>query len=491
MTFARFHVVLLFVVAGLLATSLRSSELRASDGGQACGKQFVRPLPGQTPPYSLGDHGGRLHLRRRTAADRCERHSRPGRHHRAGEAGLRQSSRTILQQAGSSLDNAVSAVVMLEHASDFAALDQIYRQQFKGEPPARTTIIGRMVRPGALVEIQVTAVPNGVPRKAILPAGWMKPASPYNYAIHAGDTLFISGLVARNPKDNVPVQGDITVQTKTIMDNAGEILKAAGMSYADVAAARVALRDHDTFADMNKVYAATGRGIGRRASPASPRRRAAFDIEITFTAIKGSAPREAIIPPRPDGTPGQVNANFSPAIKVGNRLFTSAGIGSTAANAGDMKAQTTEALTRLGITLKAAGFDFKDVVSADVFITDVTKFNEMNDGYRPFFPTDPPVRATVGVDRFANTAVLDGDRADRSEIAQRRSRSPWAIFRGACQRTGRALRTPPSFRGHCCCAGNARATGLRRRAVRRRHRLAAASCARAPYYSAGDHVFPS
>ena len=30
----------------------------------------------------------------------------------------------------------------------------------------------------------------------------------------------------------------------------------------------------------------------------------------------------------------------------------------------------------------------------------------MNEGYRPFFPTDPPVRATVGVDRFANTAVL-------------------------------------------------------------------------------------
>lgn len=56
----------------------------------------------------------------------------------------------------------------------------------------------------------------------------------------------MSGLVARNPKDNSQAQGDITVQTKTIMDNAGEILKAAGMSYADVAAGRVALRNHDT-----------------------------------------------------------------------------------------------------------------------------------------------------------------------------------------------------------------------------------------------------
>ena len=263
-----------------------------------------------------------------------------------------------------------------------------------------------MVRPGALVEIQVTAVPNGVQRKAILPAGWMKPTSPYNYAIQAGDTLYISGLVARNGKDNSQVQGDITVQTKTIMDNAGEILKAAGMSYADVAATRVALRDHDTFAAMNKVYSSywekdrPARITSQSAPPGT------FDVEITFTAIKGSSPREAIIPPRPDGTPGQVDPNFSPAIKVGNRLFTSAGIGSTEATAGNMKAQTTEALTRLGLTLKAAGFDYKDVVSADVFITDVAKFNEMNEGYRPFFPTDPPVRATVGVDRLADTAAL-------------------------------------------------------------------------------------
>ncbi len=404
-TFARFHVVLLFVVAGLLATCLRSPELRASDGGQAGSKQFVRPLPGQTPPYSLGvTAGGFIYVAGQLPTD-AKGNLVPG-DITAQAKQVFDNVRTILQQAGSSLDNAVSAVVMLEQASDFAALDQIYRQQFTGEPPARTTIIGRMVRPGALLEIQVTAVPNGVPRKAILPAGWMKPASPYSYAIHARDTLFISGLVARNPKDNLPVQGDITVQTKSIMDNAGDILEAAGMSYADVAAARVALRDHDTFADMNKVYASywekdrPARITSQSAPPG------AFDIEITFTAIKGSVPREAIIPPRPDGTPGQVNANFSPAIKVGNRLFTSAGIGSTAANAGDMKAQTTEALTRLGMTLEAAGFDFTDVVAADVFITDVTKFNEMNDGYRPFFPADPPVRATVGVDRFANTAVL-------------------------------------------------------------------------------------
>jgi 2-iminobutanoate/2-iminopropanoate deaminase len=131
-----------------------------------------------------------------------------------------------------------------------------------------------------------------------------------------------------------------------------------------------------------------------------------FDVEITFVAIKGSSPREVIIPNRADGTPGQAGPNFSPAIKVGNRLFISGGTGSTAANAGDMKAQTAETLTRFGPALKAAGFDYKDVVAADVYVTDVQKFNDMNEGYRPFFESNPPVRATLGVRRLAGEAAL-------------------------------------------------------------------------------------
>jgi len=387
-----------------MRVALVTASLIAGLAAQS-GKQFVRPLPGQTPPYSLAvTAGGTIYVAGQLPTDDKGNVV-------TGDISVQAKQvfdnlRAILQQAGTSLDNAVSATVMLQNASDFPALDQIYRQQFKGEPPARTTVIGTMVRPGALLEIQVTAVPNGVARRAILPASWMKPTSPYNYAIHAGDTLYMSGLVARNGKDNSQVQGDIGVQVKTIMDNAGEILKAAGMSYGDLVTGRVALRDMEKFAPMNEVY----RGYWEKDRPArvscqvSPP--GTFDVEITFMAIKGSSPREVIIPPRADGTPGQAGPNFSPAIKVGNRLFISGGIGATAANAGDMKAQTTETLTRFGPALKAAGFDYKDVVASDVFITDVQKFNDMNDGYRPFFPTDPPVRATLGVGRLAGATAL-------------------------------------------------------------------------------------
>lgn len=369
------------------------------------GKQFVRPPAGQTPPYNLAiTAGGVIYTSGQLPTDDKGNLV-------AGDITVQAKQvfdnlRGVLQQAGSSLDNAVSAIVMLQNASDFAALDQVYRAQFKAEPPARTTIIGTMVRPGALLEIQITAVPNGAERKVILPQGWMKPTSPYNYAIQSGDTLWLSGLVSRSGSNNTQVQGDIAVQTKTIMDNAGAILKAAGMSFGDLVAGRVALRDMANFQPMNDVY----RTYWEKDRPARVSCQAAppgtFDVEITFTAIKGSSPREAIIPPRADGTPGQAGPNFSPAIRVGNRLFISGGTGTTPANASDMKAQTTETLTRFGPALKAAGFDYKDIVASDVFVTDVAKFNDMNDGYRPFFQSDAPVRATVGIGRLAGQGAI-------------------------------------------------------------------------------------
>jgi enamine deaminase RidA (YjgF/YER057c/UK114 family) len=361
-------------------------------------KQFVRPAPGQTPPYSPAIRaGGFVYVSGVLPIDL-----------KADFAGQTKQVfddlRKVLSQAGSSLDMVATATVMLQNASDFPAMDKLWREQFKGEPPARTTVMGDMVRPGALIEIAVTAIPTGAERKAILPAGWMKPS--YNYGILSGDTLFLAGVVSRNGRDNSAVAGDMALQTKTAMDNAAEILKAAGMTLGDTVSSRVAVRDIARFDDMNKVYRTyweKDRPVRATVQMGLP---GTFDVEITFVAIKGASPREVIIPPTADGKPGQAGPNFSPAIRVGNRLFVSGGTGSTDANVGDMRAQTTETLNRLNRSLTAGGFSFKDVVSSEVWITNVQQFNDMNEGYRPIFPTDPPVRATVGVGSLAGKTAL-------------------------------------------------------------------------------------
>jgi enamine deaminase RidA (YjgF/YER057c/UK114 family) len=62
-------------------------------------------------------------------------------------------------------------------------------------------------------------------------------------------------------------------------------------------------------------------------------------------------------------------------------------------------------LTRFGPALKAAGFDYKDIVASDVFVTDVQ--NSTRERRLPaFFQTDAPVGATLGIQRLAGAGAL-------------------------------------------------------------------------------------
>jgi enamine deaminase RidA (YjgF/YER057c/UK114 family) len=303
-----------------------------------------------------------------------------------------------LKAAGSSMANAASVLVYLRSASDFAAMNEVYATYWPKDPPARTTVIVTqpLALPDGLVEISMVAVPTGGERVVVHPGDWIRSPNPYSYGIKSGNTLFLSGLVSRNGKDNTTVKGDITAQTKTVLDNGAAILKAAGMSFADVVASRIYITDDTTFQAMNTAY--------RTYFPSSPPARATvkagltnpdYVVEITMVAVKDPE-RKTITTPNADGTPGTGNPNLSSAIQVGKRLYVSGMLGNTPANKGDVKAQTAELLVRAGRTLKAAGYGWSNVVDGVVYLTDMSKFQEMNAAYREVFQKDFPARATVG-----------------------------------------------------------------------------------------------
>jgi 2-iminobutanoate/2-iminopropanoate deaminase len=82
-----------------------------------------------------------------------------------------------------------------------------------------------------------------------------KPVGPYSQATLAGNTLYISGQLAINPKDNKIVQPDITVQTRQVMQNIQAILQAANFSLKDVVQTTVYLASMTLFNDFNCEYA--------------------------------------------------------------------------------------------------------------------------------------------------------------------------------------------------------------------------------------------
>jgi len=303
-----------------------------------------------------------------------------------------------LKAGGSSLANAASVLVYLRNASDFAAMNEVYSTHWQKDPPARTTVVVTqpLANPDGLIEISMVAVPNGGERVVVHPGDWIKSPSPYSYGIKSGNTLFLSGLVSRNGKDNTNVKGDVPTQTKTVLDNGAAILKQAGMSFADVVSSRVYLTDDTKFQEMNGAY--------RTYFPSNPPARATvkagltnpdYLVEITMVAVKDPG-RKAITTPNADGTPGRPNANLSSAIQVGRRLYIAGLTGNTDSNKGDVKAQTKEVLARAERTLKAAGYDWSHVVDGVVYLTDMSKFPDMNASYRETFAKDFPARATVG-----------------------------------------------------------------------------------------------
>jgi reactive intermediate/imine deaminase len=301
---------------------------------------------------------------------------------------------TTLKTAGSSLANAASVTVYLRNQSDFAAMNDVYRTYFPKDPPARTTVMVPLLNEG-LVEIAMVAIPDGRERVVVNPGEWSSSPNPYSYGIKSGNTLFLSGLIARNGKDNTPMKGDMAAQTKGVLENGAAVLKAAGFAYSDVVASRIYITDQAAFADMNKVYQTFfPTDPPARATVKAQLTSADYSVEVTMVAVKGG--RTAFTTPGADGKPGTKNPNLSSAIKAGNRLYVSGTLGNTADNKGDVKAQTAEAVARIGRTIKAAGFDWKDVVEGVVYLPDLTKFNDMNASYREAFGKDFPARATVG-----------------------------------------------------------------------------------------------
>lgn len=66
-----------------------------------------------------------------------------------------------LATVGLGLTDVVQVGVHLVDEGDFPAFNMAYRQHFKDPLPVRTTVVARLLAPGALVEITVTAAQRG------------------------------------------------------------------------------------------------------------------------------------------------------------------------------------------------------------------------------------------------------------------------------------------------------------------------------------------
>jgi len=68
-----------------------------------------------------------------------------------------ENIRTVLEAAGSSLDEVFKCTVFLADIAEYEAMNKVYASVFRVEPPARSTIAGSGLALGARVEIECMA----------------------------------------------------------------------------------------------------------------------------------------------------------------------------------------------------------------------------------------------------------------------------------------------------------------------------------------------
>ena len=104
---------------------------------------------------------------------------------------------------------------------------------------------------------------------------------------------------------------------------------------------------------------------------------------------------------------------YSQAVESGGFVFTSTVLPIDPVTGeiynGDVAVQTELILHNLENILKEAGCSLKDVVKTTVYMTDLTRFAEMNAAYEAFFKEDPPARATVQVAALPKGSVVSID----------------------------------------------------------------------------------
>ena len=217
--------------------------------------------------------------------------------------------------------------------------------------------------------------------------------SPLWLSAQSPELVYISNVTATQSAGRTLT--NVEDQTRATLDRLGEVLQEHGLSYSDVVASNVFLKDTRHFQGMNGVY--------RTYFEISPPTRATVqadllepDALIQISVVATGESKEVI-------TPGGLKSPelpYSWGIKVGSTLFIS---GATSRDpdtyqpvTGDMATQTQRIFGNIGFVLEESGMSFGDLVSCRVFLDDPRGFAVMNRAYAESVPAAaPPARATV------------------------------------------------------------------------------------------------
>jgi 2-iminobutanoate/2-iminopropanoate deaminase len=104
---------------------------------------------------------------------------------------------------------------------------------------------------------------------------------------------------------------------------------------------------------------------------------------------------------------------YSQAVKIANTIYASGQIPLDPSSGnlveGDFPTHVHRVFDNLRAVLKQAGAEFRHVVKATVYLTDLANFQTLNSIYAEYFGDHKPARSTVGVAQLPKGATVEID----------------------------------------------------------------------------------
>ena len=265
-----------------------------------------------------------------------------------------------------------------------------------------------------------------------------RPLANYSEVVRVGAYAFPAGQVASDFKHgiapsakrgaNFPFYGsDIKLQTRYILENYKRTFAAAGTSIDNVIKAQVFLmdlKDFDAFDEVWREYFKVPPPRTTIGTTALLLPDALIEIDLVAYVPGPGVERKLVESDNPKPL-----ALYSEAFSCGYLVYAAGqlasdfktGVAQEARKApgfpfygSDIKKQTRFILENCRRTFEAAGSSLDEVVKAQVFMTDLTEFNGMDEVWREFFKVPPP-RTTVGTSGL----LVEGTRIEIDLIASK------------------------------------------------------------------------
>jgi enamine deaminase RidA (YjgF/YER057c/UK114 family) len=303
--------------------------------------------------------------------------------------------KSVVEAAGLTMDHVVYVQVYLQDVSHYSELNDVFASYFPKAPPARA-VLGVARNPqNSPVQITAVAVRDLTGKQPVSPTDL-----PFNKSFSAGilthDRLFVSTMPGIDPA-NGKVPSDPAAQVDAALDRLTSVLKAAGLTRANMVFVNPYLTTDIPMSAMNERYA-------RRFEFGNTPARATIEVSglpegahIAYTgvAVRDIKQRHAIRPKNMAPSP-----TASPCVFAGDTLYCSAKSGFIPGpNGGIYMAetanQTRQTMRNLLDNLEEAGMNFDQVVSTTIYLDELVESSAFHDVYKKYFKGSLPAETTL------------------------------------------------------------------------------------------------